>query len=178
MLTLVRTCRLLGRIVDFFRDGHISPISPATVFAARDCQDMFRFMQKGSHIGKIVLEMTDEPSTLIDQAVRTANEMNFKPDASYLLTGGLGGLGKSTARWMVAKGARNLIFISRRGRTQSTVDFFAELEASGCSSVLVTGSVEDESVVRLAVNEAKLPIAGVVHGAMVLKVSNYKPAPI
>lgn len=164
-------CSLLARIVDFFRDGHIKPISPVTVFAARDSQDMFRFMQKGSHIGKIVLEMTDDPSILVEQAVCTPSRMAFKPDKSYLITGGLGGLGKSTARWMVGKGARNLVFISRRGSTSSTMAFFSELEASGCSPVLVTGSVEDEAVVKLAVKEAKFPIAGIVHGAMVLKVS-------
>lgn len=157
--------------MDFFRNGHIKPISPLTVFAAQDSQDMFRFMQKGSHIGKIVLKMNDDPGSLLDQAAQIASPMDFKPQASYLITGGLGGLGKSTARWMVERGARNLIFISRRGNTPSTAAFFAELEASSCSPVLVTGSIEDEAVVKLAVTEAKLPIAGVVHGAMVLKVS-------
>lgn len=137
---------------------------------------MFRFMQKGSHIGKIVLEMTEKPGSLLDLIVHTASRMQFRPEASYLMTGGLGGLGKSTARWMVDKGAKNLIFLSRRGMTPSTVKFFAELEASGCLPVLITGSVEDEAVVRLAVKEAKLPIAGVIHGAMVLKVSKYPVA--
>ncbi|KAJ0120167.1 polyketide synthase [Diaporthe amygdali] len=160
---------LLTRIVDFFRNGHIKPISPVTVFAARDYQDMFRFMQKGSHIGKIVLEMTENPESLLDLTVHTASRIHFRPEASYLVTGGLGGLGKSTARWMVDKGAKNLIFLSRRGMTPSTVKFLAELEASGCSPVLITGSVEDDAVVRLAVKEAKFPIAGVIHGAMVLK---------
>lgn len=128
-------------------------------------------MQRGSHIGKIVLEMPADQNGLLKQAIPTPRATTFKRDASYLITGGLGGLGKSTAKWMVANNARHLIFLSRRGMTPSTVAFFAELRASGCSPILVTGSVEDEATVRLAVAKAKHPITGVIHGAMVLKVS-------
>ncbi|KAL1878201.1 putative secondary metabolism biosynthetic enzyme [Diaporthe australafricana] len=144
----------------------IAAIQLCKMFGARD---MFRFMQNGSHIGKIILEMADDPGSLIDQTLRTGSDICFKPEASYLITGGLGGLGKSTARWMVSKGAKSLIFLFRRGLTPSTITFFSELEAFGCSPGLVTGSVEDEATVKLAVTKSKFPVAGVVHGAMVLK---------
>ena len=40
--------------------------------------------------------------------------MAIKPDASYLITGGLGGLGPHIARWLVESGARHLILCGRR----------------------------------------------------------------
>src|SRR5918997_1056019 len=37
----------------------------------------------------------------------------FRADASYLITGGLGGLGLEVARWMVRQGARRLVLLGR-----------------------------------------------------------------
>jgi acyl transferase domain-containing protein/acyl carrier protein len=37
----------------------------------------------------------------------------FRSDASYLITGGLGGLGLAVARWMIQRGARRLILVGR-----------------------------------------------------------------
>lgn len=39
----------------------------------------------------------------------------WRPDAGYLITGGLGGLGLKVARWMAEQGARTLVLASRSG---------------------------------------------------------------
>ena len=43
----------------------------------------------------------------------TTSRVAFRPDASYVVTGGLGGVGLHAARWMIAKGARHLLILGR-----------------------------------------------------------------
>ena len=55
----------------------------------------------------------------------------FDPDATYVISGGLGGLGRSMARWMADRGARNLILLSRSGATRdSAKELVEDLEAA------------------------------------------------
>jgi acyl transferase domain-containing protein/acyl carrier protein len=49
-----------------------------------------------------------------DCAVRT-RALAILPDASYLITGGLGSLGLRLAEWLVVQGARNLVLTGRTG---------------------------------------------------------------
>jgi NAD(P)-dependent dehydrogenase (short-subunit alcohol dehydrogenase family) len=52
--------------------------------------------------------------------------------ATFVLAGGLGGTGRATARWMVERGAINLILLSRRGpRTGAALELVTDLRARG-----------------------------------------------
>jgi acyl carrier protein len=71
---------------------------------------------------------------------------------------------------MVEYGARNFIYFSRSaGSTQSHKDFFAELEAQGCTVQAIAGDVSNPADFLEAVQAAIAPIAGVSHMAMVLQ---------
>lgn len=98
----------------------------------------------------------------------------FDQDASYLLVGGTGGIGGSIAHWMVDRGARNLILMSRTAGSQGkTSPLAAELEDSGCRVFEVGCDVSDATALARALRLCKEelpPIRGVVQGAMVLKV--------
>ena len=50
----------------------------------------------------------------------------MNPNATYVVAGGLGGLGRTTARWMVSRGARNLVLLSRSGVKRSDIESFLE----------------------------------------------------
>ncbi|KAI1361957.1 KR domain-containing protein [Xylaria arbuscula] len=159
---------LLREMVDLFSAGKIEPIQTRAVYDAREIEQAFRHMQKGDHIGKIVVRMPDNSVSLTAHAKPVATK--FDPAASYLITGGLGGLGRSVATWMAERGARNLIFLSRsagKGRNDST--FFAELAALNCAAIPVAGRVEVEEDVRRAIAAAPSPVKGVIHLAMVLR---------
>jgi short-subunit dehydrogenase len=79
------------------------------------------------------------------------------------------------ARWMVTKGARNLVLISRSGSATGKVkEFVDELTALGANILVRSCDVADKkSVDNLLSNELgnMPPVRGVVHGAMVLRVS-------
>lgn len=56
----------------------------------------------------------------------------YRPDRSYLVTGGLGGLGLALAAWLAQRGARCLVLTSRRGvRSGEQTRALQELRASG-----------------------------------------------
>lgn len=162
-------CRLLASCVNLYENGKIKPIEPITRFQASAIEDAFRYMQKGEHHGKIIIEMPTDREDL--PAAEIPQECILRSDVSYLLVGGLGGLGKSVATWMVEHGATSLIFLSRSaGESSADQEFLAELNALGCSSQTFAGDVSKIQDVKNVVNSAAKPIAGVLQMSMVLKV--------
>ncbi len=126
--------------MDYFRAGHILPIRPMKTYSAASIQDAFRYMQQGKHIGKIVVSMRDEAgkSLLGAEIAKRKNPMNFDGTAYYLFAGGLGGIGRAISSWMVERGARHLIYLSRSAVAGGDHDdFVRELESMGCDVQLV-----------------------------------------
>ncbi|KAI4261103.1 MAG: hypothetical protein L6R42_003692, partial [Xanthoria sp. 1 TBL-2021] len=162
-------CRLLlEQCMDLCRQGKIAPITPMKVFEAAQIVDAFKYMQKGQHIGKIVVTMPSSPKELSITPVK--QELRLRPEASYLLVGGLGGLGRAITTWMVEHGARHLIFLYRSaGTSEQDEKFFHELNIQGCSVQACRGSVTDIHEVSSAIDNSAAPIAGVMHMSMVLK---------
>ncbi|CAI6338614.1 unnamed protein product [Periconia digitata] len=168
-----RTQRALQMIMDLYKRGHIHPINPVTIFEASRVEDAYRCLQQGLHVGKLVIRFPDpdveEDSELALRPAPSIPDPIFRADASYLLVGGTGGLGKAIASWMVSHGARNLIFLSRSaGQRQEDQHIFAELKESSCRVQFYAGDVADEAVVQSLVKAAPFPIAGVMQMAMVL----------
>ncbi len=93
------------------------------------------------------------------------------------MAGGLGGLGRSMASWMITQGARNFVFISKSGGTSPKTVAFMESLASleeGVNAIIACGDVSNREDVEAAISLAKSPIRGVVQAAMVLKVCTHQ----
>lgn len=155
-----------------FTAGTLAPLH-ATVFAAADARDAFRWVQDESHVGKAVVKMPADAATGGLAAAADGDEAPpFALDggASYLVTGGLGGLGTSIATWMAERGARSLVFLSRSaGQKPQDQALVRELQAMGCEVACVPGHAESAADVRKAIARAPRPIRGVVHLAMVVR---------
>lgn len=108
-----------------------------------------------------------------------------RPEGTYLVSGGLGALGIEVADFLVQKGARRLILISRRsfplrkewdqvkGPLASTVERVRGLENRGASIhvlALDIGAKDSRLQLSAAIDELSLPpILGIVHAAGVLE---------
>ncbi|KAI0388598.1 putative polyketide synthase [Xylariaceae sp. FL0594] len=161
------TKRVLESVFEHLEKGGIQPIRPVRMFDATEAQEAFQYMQKGAHIGRIGMSMrgasnlTPTPKTPVP---------HFNSDASYLLTGGLGGIGRTLATYMAENGARELIFLSRSAGSNPSEDAFGtELRSLGCLPVFVKGDVCDLGAVRAAIRKATRPLKGIVHLSMVLQ---------
>jgi len=119
-------------------------------------------------MGKIVLRMPLDPEELTGTSA--TSKLALRPDVSYLMIGGLGGLGQAISTWMAESGAKNLIFLSRSaGKTEAHKSYFKELETMGCSVQAFSGSVSVLADVENVVKNATMPIGGVMQMSMVLR---------
>lgn len=101
-----------------------------------------------------------------------AASTGIQADAAYLITGGFGGFGLEVAGWLVARGARHIALVGRRGAsTQEATDAIAKLRADGANILEVSADISREAeVVRLLEQvRAELPaLDGVFHAAAAL----------
>lgn len=161
--------RLLRQMVQLYEKGCISPIRPLSIFDAANVGEAYRYMQQGQHVGKVVVKFSETDADLLPIA-QSVPDPSFRAEVSYLLVGGTGGLGQAVASWMVQHGARSLIFLSPlAGRSAAHDEFFAELQEAGCAVQCFAGDVADPALVRTAIDQARLPIAGVMQMSMVLR---------
>ncbi|KAF1992963.1 polyketide synthase [Amniculicola lignicola CBS 123094] len=159
--------QMLRECAELFEQGFVKPIKTYMNVPAVDVVDAFRHMQKGAHIGKFIVNMRDDSSHL--RVHTNQPSLRLQDNATYLLVGGLGGVGRSIASWFVRNGAKSLAFISRSGRSEKHEDFCKELEAMGCKIQVFQGSVANAEDVNRAVAEAYAPIRGVINLSMALQ---------
>ncbi|GKZ24039.1 type I Iterative Polyketide synthase (PKS) [Aspergillus brasiliensis] len=152
---------------DWYARGYIKPIRPATIYDAAKVTDAFRYMQQGTHMGKILIRMPLDPMEL---APTSLPPVRFSPNKSYLLVGGLGGVGRSVSLWMVQRGARHLVVLSRSaGTSDADRAVIMDLQAQGCHVICVTGSVAVAADVESAIARCPRPLAGVLQMSALLK---------
>ncbi len=113
---------MLARLVDEAARGLLPPL-PRHTFAIDEATHAFRFMAQARHHGKIVLRHGVEAPVAI------------RRDGSYLVTGGLSGLGPVVARWLAARGAGRVVLVSRRGPTPDLTPVLEELRGHGTEVV-------------------------------------------
>lgn len=107
--------------------------------------------------------------TLPDKQVQ--EELLFRSDGTYLITGGLGGVGLRTAQWMVEQGARHLVLMGRRGIPEEAKASLKIMHEAGANVCVVKGDVarEDDLENALArIRREMPPLRGVFHSAVVL----------
>jgi acyl transferase domain-containing protein/acyl carrier protein len=94
----------------------------------------------------------------------------LRPDASYLVTGGSGGLGRAVARWLVSRGAVHLVLLGRR---TAEAELCQELASLGARPTSVAVDVGDAAGLESALEDLSrqgLPaIAGILHCAGVVE---------
>lgn len=116
----------------------------------------------------MVVKLPTDLSSIVAKPRDT--KLRLRSNASYLLTGGMGGLGVPISRWLVEHGAKSLVYLSRSaGQRPGHQELIRELETSGCSVTTVSGHAESLEDVQQAISLAPQPIAGVIHLAMVLR---------
>ncbi|KAJ5621531.1 hypothetical protein N7528_006314 [Penicillium herquei] len=176
MMTLLRqrgpkAHRILNNLARLADQKIIKPVHPVTVYPMRQVDKAFRLMQTGKHLGKLVLSTEPEEQAKVLPRQVTPK---LKPDASYLLVGGVGGLGKSLTNWMVNHGARNIILLSRRAGKHDSGTFVTQLREAGANVAAISCDVSNREDLAKALltceKDSKFPpIRGVIQGAMVLQ---------
>ncbi|MGC1378484.1 MAG: SDR family NAD(P)-dependent oxidoreductase, partial [Anaerolineales bacterium] len=100
-----------------------------------------------------------------------AQLLPVRGDASYLVTGGLGMLGRCVAKWLISKGAKHLILTGRNASAEAAKELFSAAEMNSATIHTVAVDIsreEDVSRLMQTVRNELPPLKGVVHSAGVL----------
>lgn len=162
--------RLIHQVLNLYEEGKISPIRPLKVVSSTKTLEAFRDLQQGLHMGKLVVKMPEASDKGL--IAKTRCNLRFSSELSYFLVGGLGGIGRAIATWMVDRGARNLVFFSRSaGTTNQDQSFLHELELQGCTVIMIKGDVTALGEVQAAMHACPRSIGGVLQLSMIVRVS-------
>src|SRR5262249_39823984 len=144
--------------------GQLQPL-PHMVFPIHQIGEAVRTMQQSKHMGKLVLSF--EPPV-----VETGPSTVLHADSSYLITGGLGGLGLQIAQTLAEAGAGHLVLSSRRGvvADPAQAGILDQIRAAGATVTLVQADVTQAEAVAqlLATCAAIAPLKGIIHAAGLL----------
>lgn len=152
--------------------GTLTPL-PRQTWPMSEALQALRALQQGRQVGKLVLladgvqpgaEAQAEPGHL-------AGAFSPRADGCYLVSGGLGGLGLLTARWLARRGAGELLLLGRTlpddgdaGRAQAWQVALTEIQASGTRVHAAAVDVADEHALEaLLSSQAGGRLAGLTH---------------
>ena len=164
--------RLIKDTINLYEEGTVKEVVPTKIMSYTQIEEGLRVLRSGKGIGKMIF--VPSPEDVVP--IVPEQSLPYKSDAGalYILSGGLGGIGRSLARWMVARGVRNLIFLSRTGNiTNSVQDMVKELGSKGSKIHIYTCDVTDRARLVEVIEECKAilpPIKVCIQGAVILKV--------
>ncbi|KAI1085557.1 polyketide synthase [Whalleya microplaca] len=170
-----RAHRVFQGMVQLVIDGGLPRVTPVTVHPFSQITPAFQSMQSGQ-MTKLVLEPHDE--NVVPMVPSREPTCEFDSAASYVISGGLGGLGRSIARWMVTRGARNLILLSRRGPIEDSARNFVNELKTTCDNVAAPAcDVAERDALQRTIDECltHMPsIKGCIQGSLVLKDNRFE----
>ncbi|KAJ6633803.1 Fatty acid synthase, partial [Pseudolycoriella hygida] len=106
------------QIQDDIESGIIKPLK-ANVFAADEIQDAFRFIASSKHIGKVLINVKDHNKENIPSVVDVQPRLYFDKEKSYIIPGGLGGMGMEIIDFMILRECKKFVLSSSRGISNS-----------------------------------------------------------
>ncbi|KAJ2998604.1 hypothetical protein NUW58_g268 [Xylaria curta] len=178
---IIRTKRNLATqlqtdILNLTAAGVLQAPAPIHEFSIGDIESAFRYFQSGTNTGRTVINLRE--SDLIRTYTRKQSTWNFDNDATYIIAGGLGGLGRAIISWMATKGAKHLIVPSRSGVSSQaasrTVDLLQQRGVHIATPTCDVSSEEELSGCLQAHAEEFPPIKGCINASLVLQDSLFE----
>jgi len=149
---------ILRRVMDRLAAGELNPLLHAR-WPLAEAGPAMKCMRAARHIGKIVL--TNSPLA----------RGRLRDDRTYLITGGMGGIGLVVADWLADHGASAIVLNGRRPPGAEAEEAIGKLRERGVTVQVELADVTDPEEVdaMLAHMDATLPpLGGVIHSVGVL----------
>ncbi|GKZ81448.1 putative Hybrid PKS-NRPS biosynthetic cluster [Aspergillus niger] len=159
---------VLARGLDMFFHGVIKPPSELHTFSFGQVEKAFRMLQLGRKPGKVILIPEDADMVLVKPTPYQQRPL-FSPLKTYLLVGGLGGLGTALTEWMHLRGARRFAFLSRSGaRTPEARNTIAWLQSKKALVNVFQGDIGSFMDVKCVIDKIRNSLGGIFHMAVEL----------
>ncbi|OTB00237.1 hypothetical protein M426DRAFT_15697 [Hypoxylon sp. CI-4A] len=152
------------------RSENWGPVYPIERYSIAEMETAMKKIQSGKHVGKLVIVPQDRDK--VNAVVRPRPISLDNANATYLVTGGLGGIGRAIALWMIEKGAKNILLVSRAAESHPNARELVQIGLKGgCNVHIKNCDVSDEGALLGLLKHCSsigLPtIKGVINGAMV-----------
>ncbi|KAK6860758.1 polyketide synthase [Apiospora arundinis] len=140
-------------------------------FCASDLLGFTRHLQH-AHRDETTVVSLENTAAVIDVRIPNHDSYSLDANATYVVAGGLGGLGSAMARWLVHRGARNLVLLSRSGpRTAEARKMLEEFAVQGVHYETPACSIVDRDALRQTLSDCATrlpPIKGCIQSSMVM----------
>ena len=161
--------RLLNTIYRQIADG-VLPAPQTTHYPLEEASTAIRVMGAAEHTGKLVLDVPHTGS--YDVVLPPEQAHPFRADGSYVITGGLGGLGLFLAEKMATAGSGRIILNGRSNPKPEALEAIERIRALGAEVEVELGDIaESDTAGRLvkAATATGLPLRGVLHAAALVE---------
>ncbi len=148
----------LRRVVARVETGDLKPLV-YTRWPMAEIREAMEFMRSARHIGKNVIVMPPLAGG------------RLRSDRTYLVTGGLGGLGTVVAGWLADRGAGVIVLNGRRPPDPEAKEAIDALRRQGIDVRVELADITDTTAVDAMldrIDTAMPPLAGVIHSVGVL----------
>ncbi|KAF4872571.1 Highly reducing polyketide synthase ACRTS2 [Colletotrichum siamense] len=166
----------MSRIVELLDQGVLRPLRPLTLVPISELQKGLRKLQQGQIIGKAIVTVSPSDKVVIETRTPLATAGRAQGSwlssaATYLITGGTGGIGRSLAAWMIGNGAGHVVLLGRSGASHPKVARMLGAYTGRLHSVKCDVGQRSDLVRALAEikDEGLPPVRGVIHGALFLR---------
>ncbi|KAL6878977.1 polyketide synthase [Trichoderma novae-zelandiae] len=170
-LNLKTTGRLLQKTMELLEQGCIKHAQPLRSYNASEVDKAFQELQGGGALDRVII--MPQADDVVPKLIQEQRSWRFDENASYMIAGGSGGLGRGIAKWMADRGAKHLILPSRSGASSKAArQTVEELTARGVNIVAPKCDVASEQELADVLDECARsmpPIKGCINAAMVLQ---------
>ncbi|KAI1170512.1 polyketide synthase PksD [Nemania sp. FL0916] len=161
---------VLTKVMALVAAGDIQCPKPLHIYDVSAVEEAFRYVQSGKNTGRTIIKI--DPSSKVQKRILDRRNWIFDKDATYVVAGGFGGIGRSILKWMASKGAKHLMVLSRSGPISSAaVDLVSGLTKQGITVIAPKCDVSSVDSLSDAIQQygASLPpIRGVINATMTL----------
>lgn len=156
--------RIIDLLPSLFGPGGFDHIH-AEAFPVTQAGQALQLLSRDEQVGKIVTDLRGQRVPLSSRLpVRVIN-----PEAGYLLTGGFGGLGLETLRWLAENGCRHVAVLSRSGPASGEASaLLSRLLSDGVRILTPKLDIADADALTEVMREVRdklPPLKGVIHSA-------------
>lgn len=165
---------LFTKVMSMFVDKILQPLHSITAMPITQIGEALQTLQTSAGAGKLVVESED---CIVKTMTRSRFSMRLDENASYIIAGGFGDVGRKLSELMIQRGARNIVILSRRALSKEEHQKVElDLRSSSPNFRLTWKScniANYEQVMKCAVDLLSSnipPVRGVINAALALKV--------
>ncbi|KAF2638710.1 polyketide synthase PksD [Massarina eburnea CBS 473.64] len=166
--------RVFREVMELARRRAIRSPQPMHIFGVNKVEEAFRYIQSGRNTGRTIISIQEE--AIVQKRLLQHKTWLFNPNATYLIAGGMGGIGRAMMKWLAFRGAKHIIVPSRSSRSaatmQAAMETVEQLRKQGIQVAIPRCDVSSAESLRNILDDcAKTmpPVRGCINAAMVLQ---------